>query len=153
MTNLDSQGQIGSASPAGRISIADGEWPEFRAWYALILEEERLYNISPTPSDLEACLDSLHARLLPLERAMTSRQPREMVHIAMLGIIALRWSARLENAHAVYRALELGTQRPDIPVGHLPELALLEGVVRMALDQNLLPGIVVYDRHGERIAA
>ena len=117
------------------------------------MEEERLYNISPTPSDFDGCLDKLHARLVPLERAMTARQPQEITHVAMLAIIALRYSARLENAHSVYRSLELGTQRPDVPICHVPEIALLEGVVRLAIQQNLLPGIAVYDRHGEPIAA
>lgn len=153
MTNFTGTEQIASIAPTGCIasnSTPSNEWPEFRRWYALILEEERLYNVEPTPSDFDDQLDEIHGRLFPLENAMTARQPRDMVQIAMLGIIALRWSERFKAAHNVYRSLELGTQTGKAS-GHLPETALLEGVVRLALQQNLLPGVVVYDQTGAPI--
>lgn len=147
------QETMGLADITSKVNAAsiDSEWPEFREWYALILEEERLYNVEPTPCDFDDRLNKIHGLLIPLETAMTARQPQDMVQIAILGIVALRWSDRFKAAHSVYRSLELGTQRPDTPIGHVPELALLEGVVRLALEQNLLPGVVVYDQTGAPI--
>lgn len=97
-------------------------------------------------------LNQIDAVRIPLETAMVARQPQGIVQTAILGVIALRWAERFKAEHGVYRSLELGYQTA-LSDGHASEFALTEGVVRLALQNDLLPGIVVYDRRGESLAA
>ena len=148
------QETMGSAdikSEAKAASI-DSEWPEFREWYALSMEEERLYNVEPTPTNLVEQLDKIDAVRGPLQAAMVARQPRGIVQSAILSMIALRWSERVKSDHGVYRSFELGYQSA-FSNGHAAEFALTEGVVRLALQHDLLPGIVVYDKTGAAISS
>ena len=128
----------------------DAEWPEFREWYALTMEEESLYNVEPTPANFDEQLNQIDAVRIPLETAMVARQPQGIVQTAILGVIALRWAKRFKAEHGVYRSLELGYQTA-FSSGHASEFALTEGVVRLALQHDLLPGIVVYDKTGTPI--
>lgn len=131
---------------------AGQEWPEFRDWYALTMEEERLYNLTPSPADFDAQIERIEAQRRPLEAAMIARQPRTLTEIAMLGVVSLRWADRFAPDHGGYRALEIGTQRqPDEPIGERPQAALIEGAARLAIDFGLLPGVVIHDRRGNPV--
>jgi hypothetical protein len=124
--------------------MSNQEWPEFRRWYELILEEQRIYD-KEDDKDHDRLLDALDSEKIPLEKAMLARVPSTPTEFAILGVIELRYAERKRNLdHDECRHLELGMMGD----GCVPGRVLIEAVVRNAVSENLLPGVVVYGEGG-----
>ncbi len=117
----------------------DQEWPEFRRWYELTMEEQRIY-AEEDECDHDRLLDAVDAERDPLGRAMLSRTPQNLKQLAELAVIELRYADKRDDANIPWiGSLSLGAiqgQGAD----------LIAGVLKLALAQNLLPGVVL---HGE----
>jgi hypothetical protein len=124
--------------------MRDQEWPEFRRWYELTMEEQRIYN-EEDDKDHDRLLDAIDDERGPLEEAMLSRIPDTPTEFAMLGIIELRYAERDRNPeHEECRMLELGMMTKGRTQGR----ALIQGAIKNAISRNLLPGIQIYGEGG-----
>jgi hypothetical protein len=72
------------------------EWPEFRRWYELTMEEQRIYDEEDC-NDHDRLLDAVDAKRNPLEEAMLERVPQSATEFAMLAIIELRYAEKNKN--------------------------------------------------------
>lgn len=73
---LSGMGALGVVGPAVIASEANGsEWPEFREWYALMLEEEAIYvaRHDLTDAEQDAAIEVIWTRSKALEKAMQER--------------------------------------------------------------------------------
>ena len=142
---LAALGASGSAGTTAKSSPAG--WPEFQRWYALLLEEERIYNENPA-EERDRLLDAMFAERDPLESAMLARQPANMTEFAQLAVIEMRYAERyLVSGVPDCRMLVFGSmERPEYRDGWVQGRHLIEGILRLALAENLLPGVTV---HGE----
>lgn len=120
-------------------------WPEFGRWYALLREEERIYD-EALDDDRDRLLDALDAERNPLEDAMLARQPANMTQFAQLAVIELRNADRYRISDVPgCRMLEFGAMQS--PRGGWSQgKCLIEGVIKHALAAHLLPGVTI---HGE----
>jgi hypothetical protein len=118
--------------------MSDQVWPEFRRWYELTMEEQRIYD-QENGDDHNRLLDAIDEERKPLERAMFARQPRSLTDFAALAVVELRHAERRKDPeHDECRLLELGFMGPDPE--HLGQgEVLIEALVKYAVTQNLLP--------------
>ena len=124
--------------------MSDQEWPEFRRWYELTMEEQRIYE-EEDDKDHDRLLDALDEQRAPLEKAMLERVPGTPIEFAMLGLIELRYATKNKDPnHDACRLLNLGMMGD----GWLPGRILIEGAVKNAVSQNLLPVVTVYGEGG-----
>lgn len=124
--------------------MPEQEWPEFRRWYELTMEEQRIYD-EEDDKDHDRLLDAVDAERGPLENAMLARIPQSATDFAMLAVIELRYAERNRNPDfEACRMLELGLMEE----GWRPGRHLIEGAIKNAVRQNLLPGIVIYGEPG-----
>lgn len=119
-------------------------WPEFRRWYDLTMEEQRIYN-EEDDAEQDRLLDAVDAQRTPLQEAMLARVPRTPTDFAMLAVIELRYAEKDKNPdYEQCRMLELVMMGE----GRVPGRALIEGAVKNAIRQNLLPGVMIYGEGG-----
>jgi hypothetical protein len=128
-------------------SEEEPEWPEFRQWYALMLQYEELLGRAEPSSDEEA--DAIQDAMNALDQTMRERRPRSFVNIAILGVLSLYWADK-ERGQSPERVLELGCDcnLDSEYFGERPQGLLIEAVVRMAVERNLLPGVKIYGEGG-----
>ncbi|WP_414462791.1 hypothetical protein [Hyphomicrobium sp. DY-1] len=114
----------------------DYEWPEFRRWYELTMEEQRIY-AEEDESSHDRLLDALDEERGPLEQAMLSREPQNLQHLGMLAVIDLCYAEKRDDAGIpLEHHLAFGITKRDAHV--------VEGVLKLALAQSLLPGVVIH---------
>ncbi|WP_423414862.1 hypothetical protein RLW55_16895 [Hyphomicrobium sp. B1] len=114
--------------------MPDFEWPEFRRWYELTMEEQRIY-AEEDESSHDRLLDALDEERGPLEFSMVSRTPQSLQQLGMLAVIDLRYAEKRDGVPNV-AVLSFGSTEGD---AHLRE-----GVLKLALAKNLLPGVVIH---------
>ncbi|CCB64077.1 hypothetical protein [Hyphomicrobium sp. MC1] len=116
--------------------MSDQQWPEFHRWYELTMEEQRIY-AEEDECDRDRLLDAVDEERGPLERAMRSRTPQNLQQLGMLAVIELRYADKRDDADIPYTGfLAFGISER---AAHLTE-----GVLKLAITQNLLPGVVIH---------
>ncbi len=130
-------------------------WPEFRQWYALMLQQEQIH-IKWSTEELDAddrvynaAIDNIVEEMCPLEETMRARHPRSEANRAALACLALYWLEKVRDRKNAERYLVLGCASED-PVNCFDPAAtaLIEATVADAVSRNLLPGIRIW-REGE----
>jgi hypothetical protein len=126
------------------------EWPEFRQWYALMLEEERLFKRPDAPDTDDPRHVEISRQMRPLDEAMHTRRPRSPVNRAILAVLALYWCDKANVGPHQRRLLLLGCNQ-DLEAecfGNRQQAHLIDANVREAVEKNLLPGVVIYGDGG-----
>lgn len=120
--------------------MSEQGYREFPRWYELTMEEQRIY-AEENDKDHERMLDAVDAERDPLGAAMLSRTPQNLKQLAELAVIELRYAEKYLDAKIPYVGfLSFGTMQGGQGAD------LIEGVLKLAITQNLLPGVVI---HGE----
>lgn len=150
-------GTSGAVSSSAVLAFGEEpEWPEFREWYALMLEEEALCRPGNTVGESGTEDDSRNEvivdRMCELRSAMQARPATAPVHEAVLAVLALHAADRgieCVDTTGQFRFLTLGAWNSigngfEVRVG----MMLIEKNVRQAVLQNLLPGVAIYGEGG-----
>ena len=141
-------------SPArSTVMAADStEWPEFRQWYDLMLEEEALFSPGNAVGETDTDDDNRQAVVANQMRALLAKMqtlpmmsPAQEAALAIIAFYSAEKPIGCEDATGHFRFLKLGTScRMDdegmdfeVRVG----MKLIEKTIRQAVSQNLLPGI------------
>ncbi len=146
-----------AAAPAFA-SHDEPEWPEFRPWYAIMLEEEQHFiQLSQIPDDelpesdeLTRLHQSILERMWPLEEAMRARRPQSPSNKAIPAIVALYCSDKPFDGQYPDRRLVLGESLDHDDAFQCAALSAIEATVRDAVENNLLPGVVIWGGRRQR---
>jgi hypothetical protein len=125
------------------------EWPEFRPWHELLLEEEQLVDQEDSDERGEKEAE-IWKRSEPLETAMLSRQPRTPQQAVILSLMALREADR-KGAIAVDRLLVLGDQSELTSEYSMERMraASIDAFLRLAISMKWVPaGVKIYGEGG-----
>lgn len=129
-------------------TVDDAEWPEFRSWYALTMEEQRIY-AEEAEDDHDRLLDDIDHRRQPLEKAMLERRATTPAQLACLAVIELRRMEKYSKG-AERGNLDLAEMHDDH--GHWCQGAhLVRATIEAARAEGLLAGIMVHGLRDEAL--
>lgn len=144
---------VAAAAPAAIAMASPGEpeWPEFREWYALMLEEERLYMLpnSPDTDDPASGHPAINARMRALEAAMSERRPTSSTDRAAAAVLALYWADKGGDASSPHRQrlLRLGCFAGECGA-EVWAARLIEAQINEVVHNCALPGVVIWNADG-----
>jgi hypothetical protein len=128
----------------------DQEWPEFREWYALMLEEEALFGkkgnlIGEAGSDDDNRHRSISERMHTLRDAMERRDATSPCEEAMLAVLALYECEKTASRFLTIGSCNVvGADAEHYDFEHRIGVRLIENTIRRAVTQNILPGIAIH---------
>lgn len=143
-----------ASSAVPEVIAPEPEWPEFRAWYALMVEEEALFRKRGntigergTPDD-ERC-DELLDQMGELYDAMVDREARTPTDEAVLAVLALYAADPADGEGFRYLRLAAVDQLDRrMPFHERYGILAIGRTIRGAIARGVLRGVAIYGEGG-----